>query len=72
MKSFSNGVLFFTEATLTVPFPEDDVCCHWCPLMGVEVKTDREYCRRTGEYLTNPKTGVGGFCPLETKENENV
>lgn len=64
MKDFSKGVKYYTKATLEIGFPEDDLCCYRCPLMGTEYKPDREYCKLTGEYLTAPKYVVGYRCPL--------
>lgn len=39
--------------------------CHWCPLLAVDVKADRAWCRKTGEYLTAPKQYVGVNCPIK-------
>jgi hypothetical protein len=64
MKDFSSGVKYYTGGVCQIVFPEDDICCHWCPLMGIELKTDRAYCRRTGEYLIAPKFAVGNQCPI--------
>lgn len=73
MKDFSKGVRYYTKATVEIGFPEDDLCCYRCPLMGTEYKPDREYCKRTGEYLVAPKYVVGYDCPLKfEKEEENV
>ena len=73
MRSFSKGVSYYTHSTVDISFPEDDICCYRCPLMGVEIKTDREYCRRTGEYLPTPRDIVGFNCPLifENEVNED-
>lgn len=73
MRSFSKGVSYYTHSTVDISFPEDDICCYRCPLMGVEIKTDREYCRRTGEYLPAPRDIVGFNCPLifENEVNED-
>lgn len=71
MKQFKNGVSYYTRATVDVYFPEDDRCCYRCPLMGVEIKSDREYCRQTGEYLPAPRDIVGFRCPLIFEENNN-
>lgn len=65
MKDFSRGVSYYTSSKVDISFPEDDVCCYRCPLMGVEIKSDREYCRRTGEYLAAPKHIIGLMCPLK-------
>lgn len=71
MKDFKDGVSYYTKSTVDIFFPEDDVCCHWCPMLGIESKSDRAYCRRTGEYLTAPKFGIGLRCPLKFKENDD-
>ena len=68
MKNFSKGVGWYTRSTVEISFPEDDVCCARCPLMGVEMASSREYCRRTGEYLPAPRDIVGLDCPLEFDE----
>lgn len=64
MKNFERGVGYYTRATVEIGFPEDDVCCYRCPLMGIEMASSREYCRRTGEYLPAAKHIVGVNCPL--------
>jgi hypothetical protein len=72
VRSFSKGVSYYTKATVEVSFPEDDVCCMRCPLMGIEMASSREYCRRTGEYLPAPRDIVGFNCPLIfEKENDD-
>lgn len=68
MKNFSKGVSYYTPATVEICFPEDDVCCYRCPLMGSEYKPDREYCKHTGEILPAPRHIVGLRCPLVFKE----
>jgi hypothetical protein len=72
MRTFSKGVSYYTSFTVDISFPEDDICCYRCPLMGVETKSSREYCRRTGEYLPAPRDIVGFECPLKRKEENNV
>ena len=64
MKKFDRGVSYYTRSTVDISFPEDDVCCYRCPLMGIEMASSREYCRRTGEYLPAPRDIVGLNCPL--------
>lgn len=64
-----NGCLKYTEATVTIYFPEGHVCCDLCPLMETY---SRKQCCRTGEYLLDSRT-VGLWCPLEIKEkNDDV
>ena len=69
MKEFRNGVSCYTKATAVVGFPEDDVCCHWCPLMSRDPNL-RDVCGKTGEILLAPKHTIGFDCPLifENKE----
>lgn len=72
MKDFSRGVSFYTFGVLEVGFPEDDICCHWCPLLGIEARLERPYCKKTGEILVNTKFGVGTNCPVRFFDaNEN-
>lgn len=72
MKNFSNGVSYYTKSTLEIFFPEDDVCCYRCPLMGVETKSNREYCRSTGEYLPAPRDIRGLNCHLKFEKQEDA
>jgi len=65
MRSFERGIQYYTRGTATISFPEGDVVCYRCPLMGVELKSDREYCRMTGEYLVAVRSLIGGCCPLK-------
>ena len=72
MKNFSRGVSYYTKGTVEIGFPEDDICCFRCPMMGIESYSNREYCRRTGEYLPAPRDIIGMNCPIDfKKENEN-
>lgn len=72
MKQFKNGVSYYTTATCSIHFPEDDVNCWWCPLLACESRVERYYCRRTGEYIPVPQSCVGFDCPLIfEKENNN-
>lgn len=68
MKDFSRGVSWYTGGTVQITFPEDDICCRWCPLMRVELKTDRAYCCKSGEYLVNPNFHVGQQCQITFDE----
>lgn len=73
MRDFPTGVRYYTFGTVEIGFPENDVCCQRCPLMGVEYKSNREYCLKTGEYLPAPKHTTGFYCPIifnDIKENE--
>ena len=70
MKDFARGVSYYTVSTVEITFPEDDVCCYRCPLMGIEMASSREYCRKTGEYLPSPKHIIGFNCPLNFNKEE--
>ncbi len=69
MKEFRNGVSYYTRATAVVGFPEDDVCCHWCPLMSRDPNL-RDVCGKTGEILLAPKHTIGFNCPLKFEIEE--
>lgn len=71
MKDFRTGVSWYTTGSLPVTFPEDDLCCWHCPLMGMESRSDRHYCRRTGEYLPAPRDILGTCCPIEFDKKED-
>lgn len=72
MKQFLSGVSYYTKATVEIGFPEDDVCCHWCPFLAHDYKLDREMCKKTGEILVAPKHDIGFYCPLVfEKESED-
>ena len=70
MKDFYGGVSYYTKATAEIGFPEDDVCCHWCPFLSAEYKLDRQICRKTGEILLSPKNTIGYLCPLKFENNK--
>lgn len=69
MKDFRNGVSYYTKATAVIGFPEDDVCCHWCPLMSRDPNL-RDVCGKTGEILLAPNHTIGVECPLKFEIEE--
>ena len=68
MKGFERGVSFYTKATVEIGFPEDRVCCEYCPMLETYA---RKQCRRTGEYLLDTRT-IGYWCPLKFETEEEV
>lgn len=64
MKKFDKGVSYYTFANVRIGFPEDDICCGHCPMLSKELGLDREYCRRTGEYIVSANYTIGYNCPL--------
>ena len=72
MKVFKSGVGYYTTGTIEIHFPEDDVACMHCPLLGKERGTDREYCKRTGYYLPAYENSIDMHCPINfIKENND-
>ena len=69
MKQFDKGVSYYTKATAEIGFPEDDVCCHWCPLMTRDPNL-RDVCGKTGEILLASKYTIGMDCPLNFEIKE--
>ena len=71
---FKNGISGYIvgEATVTVAFPIDhkgraDVSCNQCYFFRRSYRT----CGLNGEVCQFPEKYVGGFCPLNIKENYN-
>ena len=62
----TNGTLKYTEATVSIFFEPEHVCCRYCPLLS---ETPRYQCRKSGTYLTDINLG-GIWCPLEFKGDE--
>lgn len=69
MKDFSRGVSYYTKASVEIGFPENDICCHWCPLMTRDPNL-RDVCSKTGEILLASKHSIGFNCPLKFEENK--
>lgn len=66
MKVFKSGVGYYTKATVEIFFPEDRVCCAFCPLLETYA---RKQCRRTGEYIADDRY-IGFSCPMVFQEPE--
>lgn len=64
----SDGVRWYTAATVDIFFPDGDACCALCPLLETY---SRNQCRRTGEYLRDTKAARGYLCPLKFEEEEH-
>ena len=50
-------------ATVTVPFPEDKVCCRYCPYMRSDAGGVRQKCCLTGDVLYRLDMR-GAHCPV--------
>lgn len=64
----TNGILEYTETTVSIFFEPDHVACQFCPLLETYA---RNQCRRTGEYIIDTRFTVGRYCPLKFKEATN-
>lgn len=63
-KNKEGRVLEYTETSVSIFFPDDNICCDLCPLMETYA---RKQCRRTGEYIFDSRT-TGYYCPLKINE----
>ena len=68
MSDFSRGVSYYTMATVEIGFPEDRVCCDYCPFLETYA---RKQCRKTGEYLLDTRA-IGFYCPLKFHVEEET
>jgi len=57
----------YTGFTVDIFFEPEHVACQFCPLLETY---SRNQCRRTGEYIIDPRYIVGNYCPLKPKEGE--
>ncbi len=75
MRTFKNGVSWYTSgiAKVKINFPEDDICCKWCPFCRSENDLERFWCRLTNRMIYNPYIGLSDDCPIEfeSEETEN-
>lgn len=64
MANMYEGVVHYAKASVDIYFPDDRVCCAFCPLMETY---SRKQCRRTGEYIVDERVR-GMWCPLAIEE----
>lgn len=57
----------YVSMTVDIYFEPGHVACQFCPLLETYA---RNQCRRTGEYILDPKVTVGRWCPLYEKEEK--
>lgn len=67
---YEGGVRFYTTARAAIRFPERDIICRACPLLGLEYGLKREYCKLSGEYIPDADYCVGSMCPLSFDYDE--
>lgn len=64
MPRFDKGVSYYTRARVPVYFPEDAVCCRYCPMMRADAAGARHVCVMTGLILPTLDTTPTG-CPIK-------
>lgn len=69
MRRFDSGISYYTSATLTLYFPEDDVCCGQCQLC-YEDNLKRPRCS-LDNHLVYSKETRSAFCRLVLDANVN-
>lgn len=69
---FDGGVRYYTigTATISIPFPESDICCQNCRLLTNDYGLKRARCAYTAEVISDPEYGIGNECPLNFKEEK--
>ena len=65
------NVEYYTSGTVEIHFPNGELKCYYCPLCDYEQGFRRYNCKRTGEIIRDPHTGLGGECPINFTEVEN-
>lgn len=63
------GVTEYVKATAVFYFEPEHVACQYCHLLETYA---RNQCRRTGEYIIDPRFTVGDWCPLNFEEPESA
>lgn len=56
----------YVETTAKIYFEPEHIACQYCPMLETY---SRNQCRLTGEYITDTRYTVGGWCPLNINEN---
>lgn len=68
MGRFDKGVSYYTRMWIPVGFPEDAICCRYCPVMRAIDSGSRYMCMATGQILYNVDTKPED-CPAEMEDN---
>lgn len=64
MKNFHNGVSYYTSGLVPIHFPENDVVCRHCIMLGNDYGVGRVKCLSTGEIIPAPDYMRGQLCPI--------
>lgn len=60
-----SGVAEYVSASVNLFFEPGHIACQYRPLLETY---SRNQCRRTGEYIIDPRYTTGRFCPLNFTE----
>ena len=63
-----NGCIEYVEMGVSIFFEPGHVACVYCPILETYA---RNQCRKTGEYIIDPRVTVGRYCPLKEKERKD-
>ena len=68
-----DGVTWYTIGTATVPvaFPEDRVCCRYCPYMRSDAGGVRQKCGLTGDVIYRLDM-LGYHCPVVISKDGDI
>ena len=64
-----SGVSEYVSAAVNIFFEPEHVACSYCPMLETY---SRNQCRRTGEYIIDPRYTVGRYCPLNFNEKGEI
>jgi hypothetical protein len=72
MGRFDRGVQWYTQGVAKIPvsFPEDAVCCQWCPFLRADSGGMRYRCMLTDNIIYSIGTR-GESCPVVIEEDDN-
>lgn len=72
MGRFDKGVSYYTQMWIPVGFPEDAVCCRYCPMCKLRFvgNAGAAVCISTGSII-NDIDNPPEDCPAEIKEDNN-
>ena len=72
MGRFDRGVAWYTRGhiELECTFPEDAICCRYCPFLRADANGARYKCCITGDILYGVDA-VGDRCPIVIDKEDN-
>lgn len=61
----ADGCSEYTMYNLRIFMPKGNESCQYCPCLKFDHDSDTRRCKFTWEFIPNPKSTVGYYCPLE-------